>query len=217
MRRKITMTSCGTSAKFGACLGMTLLTLLAAGNAWGAVIDQNTTISGQILGEDVSIIDGLNPPTMVTIVTPALIEQTVHGLGSSNVEMLGGSIGGLITGDNSLVTISGGAVLSEINAQGNSVVNITGGNIASVNPEHHSTMRIFGSGFNFPYGVITGVPSGTLTGVLQSGEPINIPFFLDGESSLVLVPEASTFCLLLLGAAVQLAVAKRRRNGASLL
>jgi hypothetical protein len=56
-------------------------------------------------------------------------------------------------------------------------------------------MTIVGTEFNYPYGPLSDSP-GTLTGVLASGESINISFRIEGDASIVLVPEPSPMVLL---------------------
>ena len=48
------------------------------------------------------------------------------------------------------------------------------------------------------YGQIT-APSGTLTGMLSSGEPISTDFCIYDDASIVLVPEPATVLLLTFG------------------
>jgi hypothetical protein len=174
------------------------------------ILNQDSTVNYQIAGEQLQIVDGPAPPTHVTILEPAEIEQSVLVFGSSIVQMNGGTVGGFITDGTSSVNITGGTIQNEIDAQGSSTVTIAGGNIfGDLNPENSSTIFIVGSGFNFPYGPVS-TSSGSLMGTLASGHLLDVFFNIDGEAHLVLVPEASTLALLACGAVVFLAVTKRR-------
>lgn len=147
----------------------------------------------------------------------------------------GGSIGrGLITGDIGLVNITGGSIgsdswayalwaynNSQVNISGGSIggylwtwdssqVSITGGSIGDLYVRSNSQITIDGSGFNYPYGTITG--DGRLTGTLASGDPIDSYFSTDpyAYARILLVPEPAT--LLLLGFGVPIISGLRRKR-----
>ena len=68
-------------------------------------------------------------------------------------------------------------------------------------------MEIHGSDFNLPFGDITAT-SGTLTGILADGTPLNVDFGRASTATITLVPEPSTALLL---AAGLVGLATRRR------
>jgi hypothetical protein len=71
----------------------------------------------------------------------------------------------------------------------------------------NSQIIIYGSGFNYPYGTLTG--SGLLTGTFPNGEPINIRFGVYESGRIVLIPEPATLLLLVLGVPI---ISGLRRN-----
>src|SRR5687768_15707406 len=80
------------------CLPLVLLIWSADSAAHADVIlNQDSTVNYQIAGEQLQIVDGPSPPTHVTILEPAEIEQSVLVFGSSIVQMNGGTVGGFIT------------------------------------------------------------------------------------------------------------------------
>ena len=145
--------------------------------------------------------------------------EDVTGHGSSIVNILGGIIGDdVVAYDSCVMNVSGGNMLSGgIEAYGASRVSISGGLIESLRAgqavdEHSSIITIAGSGFNYAYGEIPD-PSGTLTGLLANGDPINADFSIYSDASIVLVPEPSTFILLSMAAvSLALCVWRRRRH-----
>ena len=136
---------------------------------------------------------------------------SVSGEGYANIS--GGVIRGqLSVYESSEVYISDG-MFDSIIIQGDSRCYISGGTIqggiidSQVNC--HSVITIYGSGFNYPYGIIPDA-YGTLTGVLSNGDPINTNFHFYTGGSIVLVPEPCTMSLLALGVVALLR--KRRRS-----
>jgi hypothetical protein len=124
---------------------------------------------------------------------------------NSEVTISGGMIAyDLHAFDNTQVTISGGSIGHDLYAKNSSQVSISGGVlgrliVAGEPPESHSVITIDGSGFNYPFGVIAD-SSGTLTGTLINGKPINNDFMIYDGASIVLVPEPATVLLLGFGA-----------------
>ena len=116
--------------------------------------------------------------------------------------------------DNCVMTISGGEMLfGGVDANDNSRVSISGGLFESLRAgrssgDHTSLITIAGSGFNYPFGEIPD-SAGTLTGMLANGDPIDAPFSIYDNASIVLVPEPATLSLLALGG---LALLSRRRK-----
>jgi len=72
-------------------------------------VDSSTTIDTTI-DDDVEVIDGLDPPTVVDIVPPAAISGKVRSLGSSEVRFSGDTVGGLWASDSSTIAIYGGEI-----------------------------------------------------------------------------------------------------------
>ncbi len=109
---------------------------------------------------------------------------------SGPVNIYGGTIisngGFAISANNSAQTnIFGGIISSNggwaIQSYGmGSMVNVYGGQInGTILPQSSGVVDIFGSGFNYGYGQI-GATSGTLTGTLADGTPIDVAFDNDG-------------------------------------
>ena len=264
---------------------MALVLMIAAGGHLQGqiVISQDTTID-YTTEEDVHIVEGADPPTVVEVVTPASLRShtrvfdssilNVNGgtvplvyahdssvvnytgggwcsvmethdastanlsggfndlfaYGSSTVNLTGESVGEIwaaydsstmnIPGggsdflqahDSSEVNISGGlfwpsaSESSKVNVSGGTIalsasdsaaVTISGGTITSLaageeSGAHTCVITVEGSGFNYPYGSISDV-TGTLTGTLAGGDPINADFDIYSNASIVLVPEPST-------------------------
>jgi hypothetical protein len=160
--------------------------------------------------------------TTLNIVDDGIIRDWVNVLDYSQVNMSGGSIGfELFTWDNSQAIISGGSIEYDLNTSGESYVEISGGLIGDeLNIKENSLIEIFGSSFmvdGIPvnYGQITtgsidefGRLTGTLTGILQSGEAMNNIFYIEPDATIFLIPEPTT--LLLIGIGV---LCFRRKNG----
>jgi hypothetical protein len=71
------------------------------------------------------------------------------------------------------------------------------------------TINVYGSGFDYAYGPIS-ASSGTLTGTLSDGSPLNLTFFQESPGEIILnpTPEPATLSLLALGG---LAMLRRRK------
>jgi hypothetical protein len=120
----------------------------------------------------------------------------------SQVSISGGSISeDLLASGNNQVSISGGSIGGGLNVYAFSQANISGGSIGGgLYALNSSQITIYGSGFNYPYGTLTG--RGLLTGTLASGEIINNAFYVYSNARIVLVPEPSTLSILALGGLV---------------
>jgi len=100
------------------------------------------------------------------------------------------------------VDILGGSI-QKIVAYDSSIVHISGGTIGLVqagydDDGHTSIVTILGTDFNYPYGAIPD-DAGTLTGTLANGDPIDAPFEIHSDASIVLaVPEPNTVIMLCL-------------------
>ena len=134
----------------------------------------------------------------------------------SQVNISGGSIGFYLhTYEYSQAYISDGSISNDLNTSDDSVVLISGGTIRDeIDVRDNSLVTIFGNSFQidgFPvdYGQITtgtidefGRLTGTLNGILQSGDSLNIFFYVEPDASIFLVPEPSTLLLIGIGALV---------------
>jgi hypothetical protein len=126
----------------------------------------------------------------------------------SLINITGGSIGfDLYAEDYSQVVISGGFIAYDLNAFHDSDIFVLGGSIGdSLNIQNNGRITISGSGFEIDgvpvdYGIYTALDyaSGTLTGILSSGELINNDFEIYDDASIILVPEPATILLVGLG------------------
>lgn len=154
---------------------------------------------------------------------------TAHG--SATITMTGGTVDSyyLRANESSNVTISGGTV-DWLLAQGFSTVTVSGGTIRNeLVADGAATITIVGQGFavdgvHVPYGDLTAL-TGTLTGTLASGDPVDNAFFQGGGDHTgtialapagdILVPALSSGGKLALAAALIGSVAMRRRRSRS--
>jgi len=145
------------------------------------------------------------------------IGDHLNAYDSSTVNISGGSISeDVFSHDFSTLNISGGEIGDHLKAEDSSRINVSGGAIeritaGSTSGAHSSIITIAGSGFNYPYGEIPD-SDGTLIGLLAGGDPINAPFSIYGNASIMLVPEPATLSLLALGGMALLS--RRRRSSA---
>jgi probable HAF family extracellular repeat protein len=138
----------------------------------------------------------------------------VHANNLSTLNVSGGTFGSFWAHDSSTVTVCGGSL--PVWAEQDSRAEISGGTILFIKAgdaggSHHSVVTISGTGFNYPYGEIPDM-SGTLTGVLANGDPINASFEIYDNASIVLVPEQAALVLLSIGAAGLVSWARVRRS-----
>lgn len=128
----------------------------------------------------------------------------LHSYGSSVVSVFGGAIFDDVTAyDSSAVRIIGGRVGEGANAEDSSRVDVFGGTIDELRSgsptgqgTHACILSVYGTDFNYSYGAIH-EPSGTLTGILANGDPIEATFEIyDNASIVLLVPEPSSVLLL---------------------
>jgi hypothetical protein len=135
-------------------------------------------ISGGVIGEDLYARDG----SLINI-SGGVIDGILYAYNSwGHVDISGGSIGGDLHAWCSQVDISGGSIGGSLYAYG------------------WGQVTIDGSGFNYPYGTLTG--SGLLTGTLANGDLIANCFQTYDYARIVLVPEPATLLLLGFGAVV---------------
>ena len=126
-----------------------------------------------------------------------LIRNSVTSRGSSEMNISGGFITfALEANDSSVLTLSGGSVGTTLQAEdAGAVINIIGDDFAV-------------DGQPVPFGLLPSL-SGTLTGVLRSGDLLDNEFFhlgascptglCEGRINLLAIPEPSTGLLLTLG------------------
>ena len=193
--------------------------------------------SNSIPGMGVDVMDGPDGPTTLNVVAGGNIGVDTDGFfGNFSVLLRGSSVanitgGGLLddlqTTDSAVANVSGGAIASMDAGGGSSIINVTGGVITgSMDPNggtinlsggfvgetdafNGGVLNIFGSGFNFPLGVISD-ETGTITGTLADGSALSLSFAQDPASTITLIPEPSPAFLLASGL-VAMAVARRRR------
>jgi len=118
-----------------------------------------------------------------------------YAYGSSQVNISGGSMfGGLCAHDTSQVNFSGGSISGELHVFEDSQVNISGGSLGgNLLVLDTSQIIIYGKGFNYPYGTLTGW--GLLTGTLASGDLINRYFQTYGDGQIVLISAPGSIVL----------------------
>jgi hypothetical protein len=127
--------------------------------------------------------------------------DNVDAYGNSTMNISGGNFtyDRIAATDSGMVNISGGIVSCPILATGSSTVNISGGVFSdTLYAAMSTTVYIHGKNFNLPLGEITAL-TGTLTGTLDSGDAIQIPFIRDEGTAVILVPEPATLLFLGLG------------------
>ena len=103
------------------------------------------------------------------------------------LEVCQGSIGGsLHLNNNSTLIMRGGSVGQYLYAEDTSALTISGGWIdRTMYVRHNAEITIMGRDFNYPLGYIDNV-SGTLTGTLANGDPIDIDFVREGNGAILL-------------------------------
>ena len=183
----------------------------------------NIQMSGGYVSDDIFTHD-----SATLFMTGGLVNSGVLAFDSSALFVSGGTIeSGLWVQDFATALISGGSVVS-VTAAG-AIATVTGGSdLASFSARGEGTINIVGGSF-----IVNGIPvgfgeipasfgkTGTLTGVLQSGEAFNASFTRAIDTGdpdnpiitgrIVLVPEPSTALLLALGL---VGITAGRRRGA---
>ena len=155
----------------------------------------------------------------------AVNDSLPQGAGNARVDIFGGSIwllepaggesyvhGGSVlriaTNKTSWVKIEDGSV-NEVDSYVESEVEIIGGSIDVLSARDSSTITLYGTNFNYDYGLID-VSFGTLQGTLMNGDTIDADFYIYSQNaSIILVPEPTT--LLLLGLGVPILSGLRRK------
>ena len=105
---------------------------------------------------------------------------------SSQADISGGSMVCLFASQSSQVSISGGTISGYLSVYDSSQVDMSGGSLNDLYAHDSSQIIIEGSGFNYPYGTLTG--SGFLTGVLANGDLMSASFYTSDNGRIVLTP-----------------------------
>jgi hypothetical protein len=159
--------------------------------------------SGGTVGRDLKIFNSSHID-----ISEGLIGRDFLVYNDSEIKISGGTIGGkLISCNNSQLTITGGSRLRSIEVYNQSQVILSGGSTAEnimtnddsyvfvsggfidgmLNPKHNSQITVYGTGFNYPRLGYIADTSGTLTGTLANGNPIDTTFVRDGNGAILLV------------------------------
>jgi hypothetical protein len=126
------------------------------------------------------------------------LEISYYGTYNNIVNIYGGSIeGGFGYAASAGLFVNGGTV------------NIYGGSIEGGEEVHDGKVFMYGMNFNYNLGPIN-TDSGTITGILADGTPINTTFHQNKVGSIVLVPEPAS--LLLFGVGSLFACSRRAKK-----
>ena len=117
--------------------------------------------------------------------------------------------------DSSVLNIYGGLDLVVV-ARDSSLANVYGGGVillsagtTSTSVVHESVITVYGHDFNYDYGPIAD-DAGTLTGTLLNGDPIEVPFAIYSNASIMLaVPEPASVGLGLWALGISLILFRR--------
>ena len=162
--------------------------------------------------------EGMDPDFSLLYVSGGSNDGDLRAYDSSTVHFSGGEIDNdTYAYDSSTVHVSGGEP-RRVHAYNSSTVNILGGSLrsleaGSIDGIHTSVITIAGTDFNYPYGPLSD-SSGTLTGIVASGESIDVEFEIYSNAAIVLVPESGTAALLSLAVVGLLPHSLRRRKRA---
>jgi len=115
------------------------------------------------------------------------VERDLNASNNAKVFIYGGSIGRHLESNNyAEVSISDGSIDYDLIANDDSQVVISGGSIGrSLITNQNSQVVLIGTNFNYPLGYIPDA-SGTITGTLANGYPIDVPFVRKGNSAILL-------------------------------
>lgn len=173
--------------------------------------------------------------SVLNIYSGAVVSDELEAPDSSTINIYGGHVSEADLGGQSTLNVYSGGV-GRLEAFGSSEVIISGGDTESLSvceaatadifggntifdlsagpglDDQDSIITIYGSGFNYPPGPIPDA-SGILTGTLADGSPLDAPFRIDSNASIVLVvPEPSCLGLLITAAVGLLAYVWHRRR-----
>lgn len=149
--------------------------------------------------------------SLITI-SDGLVGGLLYSLNDSKVSIYGGQFSSTVDAYGE-ITILGGTFQNMVRADAYGYIAISGGIFNDqLRVTQNSSMFIYGTDFTIDglsvgYGPITAM-SGTLSGILYSGEALNVSFDIFESASIVLIPEPATILLLGLGG---LALLRRRK------
>ncbi|UCH70810.1 MAG: hypothetical protein JSV29_02175, partial [Candidatus Bathyarchaeota archaeon] len=146
-------------------------------------------------------------------------------LEQSQLTVFGGAMVDLYAYHNSQVTIMGGSI-SRYQANHNGHIDVYGGSVSRhITAGLNGTITIYGSSFaidgvTFGYGEVSSIynsknyymePARRLTGILASGELIDVDFYLGDDAKIVLTPLPSSVILGSIGLTFSGWLLKRRK------
>ena len=170
-----------------------------------------------IIDEPVSVEDSPGGDfTTLNLIDGGSIALWLNALDNSEINIIGGSVqDDLWAYHYSRTIISSGSITDDLNTSHNSKIFISGGSIGDeIDVRDYSEVTIFGSAFEIDgipvgYGQITtgiidefGRLTGTLTGLLQSGDPLNNVYYIQPDAFIYLVPEPATLLLISVGSLI---------------
>jgi hypothetical protein len=195
------------------------------------------TMSGGSVGDTVEIassatvtlsggiIEGYLASNGTLAMSGGTVKLNLSAMDFSIVTMSGGTVEGhLFAGWDSTVTMAEGIVLGRLEAFDSASVTLSGGTIGDTIVAYHSSaitiegtnfmVRSGGDPVAVPYGDLNAL-TGTLTGTLASGDPLDNVFFQGGGSyagTISLVPEPSAALLQITAFAMLMGLAAKRMN-----
>ncbi len=115
------------------------------------------------------------------------VGRDLNASNNAKVYLHGGSLGRhLFVNNYAEVSISGGAISNNISVNDDSQLFISGGFIGgTLFTKFNSHTTVIGTEFNYPLGYIPDT-SGTITGTLANGDPLDIPFVREGNGAILL-------------------------------
>ncbi len=163
----------------------------------------NTIISDGEIGHSLSVVEDSH-----MTVNGGILDGPIEVRSWGNLAITGGTLIYIWAIENSHISISGGSLSFGLETFGDTQVEISGGLIAGeLIALGNSQFTISGTNFNYDYGVLKS-QSGRLTGTLANGDPMDIPFGVYGNATIVLIPEPAS--LLLFGVGAVLLRGRRR-------
>ena len=186
--------------------------LNVSGGSFGLSVVARDSSTAYLTGGNSEVVSALDSSTMN--ISGGDFEF-VWASGESMLTVSAGKFSSLNCEHTSTAIISGGT-FDSVAARGPSILMISGGMIDEISAGIHPVpstcvVTVRGDGFNYPSGEIPET-SGTLTGMLASGEPINAGFEILDGASIVLVPEPSSLAMLSAAVVVLLTCAWRKRR-----
>ena len=191
----------------------TIVNLVPGGMLTGGIVDDDSSVF--VLGG--ASREQLRAFHNATITVSSGSINGLSGYNDSQISLSGGEVGNYVEmSGSSRFELSGGSLDGFFHVFERAQAFVSGGIItgrieAGVNDGFHtSVITIYGTGFNYPYGPID-IPkvydehyeyfyaTGTLTGTLLNGDPINIGFRIYDNASIVLIPEPASLLLMGLG------------------